>query len=332
MLGLASMVLLMALILGGVYYLVRHRWPAAGPPAGADRGRRVRLLTEAAAITGACLVLAGAVVAIGERWRQLTGWEHVGIVAGAAVLFLAFGLVARRVSDPAAQRLAGPVWFGSAALAGTAAGIAAHEVARSGSAVTTLAVGTVVAAYSAVLWLISRQEPQLVTLFAGLAAAVCGTMLAVTGAGAGWLALTLGLWALGLGWAIVGWRYPEPLWTSAPLGVLLALVAPGFAVWQHGWVYAIGIGTAAAAMAASIPLRNVLLLAVGTFALIGYATAAVVRYFHATLGLAMTLAISGVLLLAVAAFIALLRPPRPPEPQQAAKAEHDQPPAPVPVG
>ena len=61
----------------------------------------------------------------------------------------------------------------------------------------------------------------------------------------------------GLGWQ----RYVEPLWVTVPSGVILALIAPALAVGEHGWVYAIGIATAAAAMAASVRLRNTPLLA-----------------------------------------------------------------------
>jgi hypothetical protein len=89
----------------------------------------------------------------------------------------------------------------------------------------------------------------------------------------------------GLAWAGLGWqRYAEPLWVTVPCGVILALIAPSFAAGEHGWVYVIGIATAAAAMAASVPLRNVPLLALGALAMFGYVTSAVVRYLHGSLG------------------------------------------------
>jgi hypothetical protein len=67
-------------------------------------------------------------------------------------------------------------------------------------------------------------------------------------------------------------RYVEPLWVTVPSGVILALIAPSLAAGEHGWVYVIGIATAAAAMAASVPLRNTPLLALGTLAMFGYVT------------------------------------------------------------
>ncbi len=47
---------------------------------------------------------------------------------------------------------------------------------------------------------------------------------------------------------------------------------------------AAGIATAAAAMAASVPVRNTPLLALATLAMFGYVTSAVIRYFRQSLG------------------------------------------------
>lgn len=69
-----------------------------------------------------------------------------------------------------------------------------------------------------------------------------------------------------------------------PCGAILALYSPSLTVGSPGWVYAIGIATAAAAMAASVPLRNTPLLALGTLAMFGYVTSVAVPYFHRSLG------------------------------------------------
>jgi hypothetical protein len=53
-------------------------------------------------------------------------------------------------------------------------------------------------------------------------------------------------------------------------GVAVAAVITARARVGHGWVYAIGIATAGAAMAVSIPLRNALLLALGALAMFGH--------------------------------------------------------------
>lgn len=59
-------------------------------------------------------------------------------------------------------------------------------------------------------------------------------------------------------------------------------------------------------MAASVPLRNTPLLALGTLAAFGYITSLVVRYVHGPLGIPATMAITGVLIIALAAVSARL--------------------------
>jgi hypothetical protein len=116
------------------------------------------------------------------------------------------------------------------------------------------------------------------------------------------------LWVFGLAWAALGWRrHVGPLWVTIPSGVILALIAPGLAAGGHGWVYVIGIATAAAAMAASVPLRNTPLLALGTLAMFGYLTSVAARYLHESLGGPSALAITGMLIIGLAVLGAMSR-------------------------
>jgi hypothetical protein len=132
------------------------------------------------------------------------------------------------------------------------------------------------------------------------------------------LAIVLSLWVFGLAWAGLGWRrYAGPVWVTVPCGVILALVAPGFAAGGHGWMYAIGIATAAAAMAASVPLRNTPLLALGALAMLVYLTSVAARYLHHSLGVPSALAITGVLIIGLAVVSArLMRAAQPPKPSE----------------
>ena len=328
--SLIAYVVIAALVFGGFYYdwAQRQGLLTTGQAAEGEQGtRRLSLLTEAVAYIGAILILAGGAAAVGQRWNGITSWGHVGVFAAAAVFFLLVGIVVRRVREPAIQRLVGVVWFLSVAGVGGAVGFAAHEVYGNNGAVTALAVGVAVTLYSAALWLVRRGALQNVALFVGLVVTIFGIVDIVTvpgGTGStpppslAVLAVALALWVFGLAWAGLGWqRYVEPLWVTIPCGVVLALIAPGFAVGGHGWVYVIGIATAAAVMAASVPLRNVPLLALGTLAMFGYVTSVVVRYLHESLGVPSALAITGVLILGLAVVSArLMRAARPPKPEQ----------------
>ena len=318
--GLMSDVVLIGavvLIFGGFYYWARRRGlvaaePAAGPQAeGSPATRHVSLLTEAVAYAGTILLLAGGAAAVGQQWHHFTPWEQVAVFAGTAAAFLVAGVAVRRVQEPAVQRLIGVLWFVSCAGIAVATALAVSDVYGKSGGVVVLALGLVLTVYSAALWLARRRALQCVALFTGLVVSITGTIETV--ASHPGVALALALWGFGLVWAILGWRrYVEPLWVAAPLGVLLALIAPAFAVADHGWVYAIAIGTAAAIMAMSVPLRNTVLLGLGTVATFGYVTAAVVRYFQHSLGVPATLALTGLLILGLALITArLMRVTRP---------------------
>jgi hypothetical protein len=307
MLGLMPVLLFAAAVCAAFYYWLSRRGQAGKRESASER-RGVSLLTESIAYFGAVLVLSGGGVAVSQDWSNITAWQRAGIFAAAAVFFLGAGLAVLRIADPVIQRMIGVVWFLSAACAGAAAGLAVGGALGNPGDVAVLAAGLTVAAYSAILWLVRRRELELVALFAGITLAMCAMFITIAGAAGPRLATALGLWALGVGWVIVGWQYPQPLWSTVPLATAIALLAPGIAVWQHGWVFAIGIGTAAVAMVvAGTSHRRIALLGAGTLALFGYVTAAVARYFHASLGLPVTLAACGALMLTLALVMARIR-------------------------
>lgn len=222
----------------------------------------------------------------------------------------------RQVREPAIQRLAGVAWFLSVAGVAGAVWLALYHVHGKTDAVTAVAAGAGATLYAAALWLVRRGAPQSLALFAGLVITTLGVADIITvPAGPGpaaplspapnlptpLLAIALPLWVFGLAWAGLGWRrYVGPLWVTIPSGVILALMAPSFAAGHYGWMYAIGIATAAAAMAASVPLRNTPLLALGALTLFGYLTAVAARYLHQSLEGPSALAITGVLVIGLA--------------------------------
>lgn len=325
-------IVVVALIFGGFYYWARRQGLLTTEQAAEPGTRRISLLTEAVAYVGAILILAGGVTAVGQQWHGITGWGRVAVWAGAAMFFLLAGIFARRVHEPAIQRLVDVLWFLSVAGIAGAVGSAAHDVFEEAATTTALAVGVGVTLYSAALWLVRRHALQNFALFTGLVVTICGIIITVDNSPPS-VAFAVALWLFGLAWAGLGWRrYVEPLWVTVPSGVILALIAPTLAVGEYGWVYAIAIATAAAAMAASVPLRNTPLLALGTLAMFGYVTSVVVTYFHESLGVPGALAIAGVLILGLAVVSARLRrathPVKPRHPGAAALSRMTHPPEP----
>ncbi|HWF82086.1 MAG TPA: hypothetical protein VN695_16000 [Streptosporangiaceae bacterium] len=205
----------------------------------------------------------------------------------------------RWLTESGTQLLTQLMWCGSGCAAGAAA-IATALIYQQPASVTLAIVGAVLALDAGALWLVCRREALMVVAFAGLVGAFCGVIGVVATDTAPWLATALGLWLLGSAWAILGWLYPEPLGTSMLVGATLALIAPALAVHDAGWVYVVGIATAGTAMAASVPLRNVVLAAFGSCAMFCYITAVVLRYANRSLGVSESLVIIGVVLIGLA--------------------------------
>lgn len=299
-LGPLLLVALLALVFAGFYFWARRQGLVEAPPAGSQTESRISYLTEAVSYVGAILILAGVITSVGQQWRHISDWGHVGLLVATGAFFLLVGLLMRQAREPALQRLTSVTWvLAVGALAG-AAGFASHEVYDAADETTLLAVGITAAGVACVLWLARRRALQLFALFVGTVLTVAGIVSAPPGE-PDEAVLALSLWALGLAWLAGAWRrYLEPLWAGLPLGVLLALVAPSLGLGAHGWMYAVGIVTAAGAMALGVRLQNTPLLGLGTVATFAYVTGVVVRYFSDTLGVPATLAVTGVLVLALA--------------------------------
>ena len=262
--------------------------------------RRASLAIESVATVGAILILAGSGVSISQRWLLVTNWGRVGILVGVASGFLIAGFLVRWFTASATQPLTELMWCASAGCLTGAAAIAAAAIYRQPAAVTLLIASATAAFYSIALWLMCRREMLLVGAFAGLVGALCGAIPVVVADATPWLAVGLGLWLIGIAWTALGWRYPEPLWTSIPVGAVLALVGPAIALHQTDWAFVVGIVTAAAVMAVSVPLRNVVLGGFGSSALLGYITAVVLEYAVRWGGVAESLIIIGLVLMAIA--------------------------------
>ncbi len=275
---------------------------AAADPPGQDSGPRVSLAAESLAYVGALLILAGGAIVTQRRWLHLANSERVEILAGAALILLLGGFVVRWVTASPADRLTETMWLASAAAAAGATATASAGGHGHSGGVTVLVVCAQVAGYAFILWILCRRELLAVVMFAGLVGTLCSA-IAVTASGsrAPWLAVALGLWLLGIAWAVLGLVYPQPLGTSVIVGATVALLGPAVAVHQDAWVYVVGIVTAAAVLVASVPLKNVVMLAFGSTALFGYLTAAAFRFFDRSLGGAETLMITGGLLIILAA-------------------------------
>jgi hypothetical protein len=216
------------------------------------------------------------------------------------MVFLIAGFGIRWLTASETQPLTELMWCASAGCLTGAAALASGWVYHEPAAVTLLIASGIGTVYSIALWLMCRREVLMATVFTGLIGVLCGAIPLVIADAKPILAVGLGLWLFGLAWAALGWMYPEPLGTSVALGAALALAGPAIAVHEDSWVYLVGIGTAAAVMAASVPLRNVVLVAFGSCALLGYISAIVLKYTGGSRGVPESLTIIGVVLIGLA--------------------------------
>jgi hypothetical protein len=295
-------------VVGGVidYRVLGLAQPAAGQARRDQAEQRISLIAESLAYVGTLIALAGAVIVTQRRWVHMTNSDRAEIFAGVTLILLVAGFAVRWTVRSKVHRLTETLWLASVASAAAATAIAASGGHGQRVSVTVLAVSAQLTVYTLILWFLCRRELLAVVMFAGLIATLCSGITVIASHAAPWLAVALGVWLLGIAWAVLGVVYPQPLGTSLPAGAAVALLAPAIAVHQHAWVYVVGIVTAGAVLAASIPLKNIVMLAFGSCALFAYLTATVFRFADRTLGAPETLLVVGGLLICLALLTAWL--------------------------
>ena len=285
---------------------------------------RISLLTEAVSYVGAVLVLAGAGVALGQRWDDLADGTRLGLLAGFALFFLGVGFVTRRSAEPALLRLTSVVWLiGTGALVELFAGIV-----ETSDETTSLLVAASTTAVAALLFAVHRMVLQHLALYVGVLLTAFSLVGRIDPGYPAWID-GITAWAAGLAWLALGARrLVTPWWVAMPVGMITALIAPS-AIQENSFdaMFAVGIATAAGLMAFSVYGRFVPGLALGSFGLFAYVTGAVVHYFGETIGVPAALAVTGGMILLIAALTTKLArftrtPPATPHPE-----ERDDPPA-----
>lgn len=303
---IGSVVLLLFIVMaifGGVALWVQ-RSPSqrrrAGDPVVETRERRISLATEAVGYVGTILVLAGATVAVGQRWADIGTWGRLAILVAATLIFFGIGWFIRSSTEPAFQRLTSVTWaVSTVAFAGSAAVVNQFYEPSAQTAFLTIAVTTTV--YAAVLWSLHQHALQQAVLFLGVLLSVTALIVRLVHQPDAWM-IAVPLWAIGVAWAAGGWwRRINPWFVAVPLGLLVALFAPASIDQPSALRFGLGLGTAATVMALSVIARFTPGLAMASVALLGYVIGAMTYYFADTLGVPASLTIAGLLILILAA-------------------------------
>lgn len=287
-------------LLAAVFLWSRHSQEGAAAVEPAHG--RISLLTEAVSYVGAVLFLAGAGVALGQRWDELAHGTRLGLLATFALFFLGVGFVTSRSAEPAFVRLTSVVWLiGTGALAGALVEFFA-EIVESSDETTSLVVAASTTAVAALLFAIHRMVLQHLALYVGVLVTAFSLLGRIDPGYPAWID-GITAWAIGLAWLALGARrLVTPWWVAMPVGMITALIAPS-AIQENsfGAMFAVGIATAAGLMAFSVYGRFVPGLALGSFGLFAYVTGAVVHYFGETIGVPAALAVTGGVILLIAA-------------------------------
>lgn len=263
------------------------------------RGSRRGLIVEVVGYLGAVLAAAGAGVALGQAWGDLRVWQRLATSFGTAGAFLVAGIVLSRLDEPAIRRLVSVLWTLSVASLAWGLIVLGVDVLELAEERMSLFVGGVSLAYAGALWWVRRWPGQQVATFLALQVTVAGAILAPSGEAPGWAPM-LAIWAVGAAWLVLGWRgLLAPSAMAPALGALAMVLAPTFGGGMD-WNVLLGLGTSAGLMVLSVPMRETLLLAIGSVGAFGYLVGTAVTYFGETLGVPLALLFAGLAVLAVA--------------------------------
>jgi len=192
---------------------------SATPTSGVALG----LPAEVAAYVGIFLALAGAVVALQPRWRDMSLVAQLVLAGAVATVGLACGTWLERIDEPGARRLGSVLWVLGSAGAALGCGLVVDALRPGRDAWVALAVGLALLTTGLVLWRNLDRPLQLATWMAGFA-----TSLTAAGVLLGcdpWLIGCVG-WALAAGWWFLTFEVTvRPLVAARLFGSVLATVS-----------------------------------------------------------------------------------------------------------
>lgn len=286
---------------------IRAHESVAGP-AGDDTPGRSRV-AEALGYVGGTLALGALAVVVEDLWSDLPAWAQAGLLGLLAVILLAAGAWVRARDDAALRRLSSVLWLLSTLSVAFMAGVVVELPDWSGEA-DTLAVGAVTAAYAGVLWWLRPTAPQLV-IFSVAVATTVATGLALPALSMEEGVAGLALWGVAVAWALLTWTGTlTPRRTGYTLGAIGTLVGAQIAASAGlgGWGHLLGLVTSALLVVASVPVGEVVLLALGAVGTFGFIAATVLRYFEDSLGVPLALFLVGLAFIGASLLLARLGP------------------------
>jgi hypothetical protein len=263
----------------------------------APEGRASPVLGEALGYVGGVIILVGSVLIGAWYWDDLGTGPRLGVLLGATALLLGAGALVPSSMGDAGGRLRAVLWVTSTGAFAGALAVLAADALELDPADTNLVVSAGATTYAAALWLVGRSFLQQVAMVVAMALTATAV---IARADVSDDLPGLGAWAVGTCWALLGWRgLARPGRVTLALGSALAIIG---AMSTAGADAGMGLtlATVVTVLAASVALREPLLLAVGTLGALVNLPAAMTRWFPDSVGAAFGLVVVGAVLLVAA--------------------------------
>ncbi|TPW15934.1 MAG: hypothetical protein FD127_447 [Acidimicrobiaceae bacterium] len=264
----------------------------AAPP----ERRGLPAVTEAIGYVGACLVMIGMVVFVGQYWDDLATWSRLTIMLAVTALLLGVGAFLPD-DEPVTWRLRNFVWLlAVGALAGFTGVLVVDALEWTGPGVA-ISIGCAVTACSLALWQGKDRPAQQLSTFVGALIATGGVMALIDGDGA----IGVSVVSIGAAWLVLGVGHViRPKYAALPLGSLAMLVGPMIAA--ESWpnvAPVIGLAVAISLIAAGAARHEFVMTGAGVLGLFVFLPMTLGELFGDTVGAPLILLVSGALLLIV---------------------------------
>lgn len=274
---------------------------------------RVPLVTEALGYLGIGVAAAALVILLAEDWTTFPLGTRLAATFISTVVFIMAGWLLRTSDEPAFARFGSVLWALAVASAAWFTGILMVDGVEADDAVAAFTVGAVTTLIATSLYAMRREVLQLIVLAAGSATLVIGLVqLPLDTGDTAAVQVGIALWVLALVWLTLTYRgvlVPRAL--AYGLGAFAALMGP------DGWVTGggepigggllLGLVTSFTLIAASVWLRENVLLVFGSIGAFGYLLGSLKHFFGDTMGMPLVLLTTGVILLVVAFLTMRLR-------------------------
>lgn len=270
------------------------------PPA-VSFSSRTPLVVEALGYLGGTLAIVAGLITAPMLWPRIPTVAELAIAAIATAAFGIAGGVLRVGDSPSFLRLRSVLWLMSAIGFSAFMAILTTQTWDLGDDSAALVTALAVTAYAVPMWWRTRATLQHLAMFAG-AAGVTGTAIASAGL-PGWVP-GLGIWGLGILWALAVYRgYLVPHTVGYAVAGIAMLTGAQITM-DAAAGPTLALVTVAGLLAAGVLLHRIVLLGLGSAGVVVLVPQIMTRYLPTSIGAPLAVCAVGLILVGVALLVA----------------------------